>query len=82
MKTMIEWHESKKCLSEFLQVGDEVSESIKDYFLEVLPPITWKSKAIQMGEPYSCNSDGNTYATIENINGKWIYTGIKNRIRE
>ena len=49
MKTMKEWYASKHTLSEFLQVGDVVDETIADYFIETMPPRTQNA--------YS-NSDG------------------------
>ena len=78
MKTYNDWHNSKLSLSKFLQFGDEVDESIQDYFIEVLPPKTWNKRVIQMGEPYNHNKKGQPqYLTIVYLNNKWIYAGIK-----
>lgn len=78
MKTYKEWIESKLPASQFLSVGDEVCNEIFEYFLEVLPPITWTKDCLQMGEPYNHNEKGQSqYLTLEKINEKWTYTGIK-----
>lgn len=82
MKTLNEWNESKICLSNFLNIGDEVDEEIAEYILCVLPPATWTKECIQMGEPYTHNNEGRAmYLTIEKkaIGDNWIYTGIKCR---
>lgn len=78
MKTLQQCTKAKQPLSEFLKYGDNVDQSIVDYFIEVLPPITMNSKCVQMGEPYNHNALGQPqYLTLENFNNVWIYTGIK-----
>lgn len=83
MKTAQQCYESKLPYSQFLQVGDEVDESITDYFIEVLPPATWTNTIIQMGEPYNHNSEGfPQYLTLEKSDGVWRYAGIKPKPRK
>ena len=85
LKTKTEWVRSKKQLTEFLNLTDEVDDDLLDYIIGVVPPITLTKNCIQMGEPYSSDGRGEfTYITIEKINwdnsSKWIYTGIKPKI--
>ena len=75
MKTKMEWDNSGKCLSEFLQVGDTIDEEMVDYFIGVLPPRCMSAQCIQIGEPYSCNADGATFATLIKRDGSWQYAG-------
>ena len=78
MKTMEEWKASKLSLEKFLRVGDKVDEKIKEYFIEVLPPASWTSDCIQMGEPYDCDEKGrDTYLTLHFKSNGWIYVGDK-----
>lgn len=72
MKTYKDW---KGSLNEYLQIGDLVDEEMVDYFLNVLPPITWNSHCIQMGEPYSHIGGRATYATLKNTEAGWVYAG-------
>ena len=78
MKTIQQCTKSKLPFSQFLKIGDKVDESITDYFIEVLPPITWNNEMIQMGEPYDHNSEGwPRYLTLVNLGDGWEYGGIK-----
>ena len=77
MKTEKEWHESKLCLSKYLQVGDEVDENLADYFLGVLPPAFYSHEMIQIGEPSAHDKNGKpVYQTIQQIDNHWYYKGI------
>lgn len=77
-KSYEEWLDSKKCFADFVQEGDIVDNDMVDYFIEVLPPITWNSNVIQMGECYDFDGNGKRrYLTLEKKDGEWIYTGIK-----
>ena len=78
MKTYKQWTESKKDLNEFLQIGDVVDEDILDYFIGVLPPACQSPRCVQIGEPYTHDAGGPLFATLEKIDGQWIYTGHKN----
>jgi len=78
MKTMEQWKESKLNLEKFLQVGDEVDETIKSYFINVLPPKTATYNCIQIGEPYDINEKGqDTYFTLQRESNGWIFVGDK-----
>jgi hypothetical protein len=80
MKTLQQCTESGLPFSQFLKIGDEVDESIFDYFLCVLPPVTWTKDCLQMGEPYNHNEQGKPqYLTLEKVGDNWTYTGIKPR---
>lgn len=74
---MIKTYKDWDCdLHEYLQIGDEVDEEMYYYFLEVLPPVYDSDRLVQIGESYSISKEGKeTYSTLENINGKWIYKG-------
>ena len=69
------WHEAKIDLGKYLQVGDEVSEDLYMYFLEVLPPATWHKDLVQIGEPVSSVQGRATWATLCKKEGKWLYAG-------
>ena len=75
LKTEKGWHESKKNLTEYLNVGDKVDEDMFDYFLGVLPPIQ-KPGVLQINEPYDTNRKGAfTYMTLKKNNDNWHYIG-------
>lgn len=77
MKTMDGWHESKVNLDKYVQIGDEVSQDMADYFLTVLPPATYRANLIQIGEPYSHVQNRATFSTIYKPLGAstWLYAG-------
>jgi len=79
MKTFAQWHDSKKSLTEFLNIGEEVEQEIVDYFIEVLPPVTWTSTIVQCGEPYDSfgKNGAYRYITFEKVSKLWFYTGKK-----
>lgn len=80
MKSMETWHADRRNLSDYLQVGDEVDESIVEYMYNVLPPVTMNGLMVQMGEPHDHNEQGKAlFITVEKKNGSWIYTGIKTK---
>lgn len=72
LKRYTDW---KGSLKDFLQIGDEVDEDIVSYFLNVLPPVSWSSTLIQMGEPYSHVGGRPTFATLKRDGGRWFYVG-------
>jgi hypothetical protein len=75
VKTYASWTNSRLDLSLFLQVGDAVDDEMFRYFLEVLPPKTWRADLLQIGEPYSHLQGRPTYATLHKCDGRWIYAG-------
>jgi hypothetical protein len=72
MKTYKNWRGN---LDQYLQVGDEVDQEMVDYFTDVLPPVTFNSNLVQMGEPYSHVNGKATYSTVYRKDGKWFYAG-------
>jgi len=58
LRTEAGWHAQAGDLGVYLQPGDTVDETMEWYFLEVLPPETWTSDLIQIGEPYSHDAQG------------------------
>jgi len=82
MKTLTGWALSGVELNQYLKPGDRVDVSIEEYFVSELPPETWNKNTIQMGEPWSMNELGYVYHTLENINGVWVYVGVKNKQKE
>ena len=83
IKTLHEWEEKGGNFTDFCKVGDKVDKGIVDYFLDVLPPITWRSNLVQCGEPYGHRDNPETgrweamYITFaKNDNGQWCYAGI------
>jgi len=75
IKTYLQWSESRQVLSKFLQIGDIVDEEIEEYFLNVLPPITWNNNIIQIGEPCDNVEGKNTYSTLKRTSEGWIWAG-------
>lgn len=58
------------------EVGDYVEQEIADWFLNCLPPRTWTTNMIQVGEPYSSVKEGTTYATLVRVTDDiWEYKG-------
>lgn len=85
LRTEAGWHTARVDLGKYLQIGDRVDETMKMYFLEVLPPACWESDLIQIGEPASCNARGDTFATLQRYSSgsgtypaTWVYTGERN----
>ena len=75
VKTKKGWDESKKNLTDYLNIGDEVDEKMWYYFLEVLPPIR-SSRVIQISEPYDYNDkEMFTYITLKKNDERWYYIG-------
>jgi hypothetical protein len=76
VKTEKGWHESNLSLTQYLEVGDSVDESIADYVLFVLPPAYYTSELLQMGEPFSSVRGEATYITLHRADGiHWKYVG-------
>lgn len=76
VKTCADWD----CgLSEYLNPGDAVDEEMADYFLDVLPPVTWTRDMIQMGEAYSHISGKATFHTLYREGSQWVYAGVCHR---
>jgi hypothetical protein len=77
IKTFANW---KNGLTQYLKIGDLVDEEMVNYFIDVLPPATFNSNLIQIGEPYSHEKDSNgnyraTYSTLKNTCEGWEYCG-------
>lgn len=72
VKTYEQWEGD---LSEYLQVGDYVDEAMVDHFVNVVPPATFTSLLIQLGEA-RCQVDGKSvYPTLRNTSQGWQYVG-------
>ena len=94
VKTYEGWGESGVgSFGEYCKPGDEVDDAMVDYFLNVVPPATFKSNLIQAGEPYSSEPDENgkyrsTWTTFAVVDGVWRYCGecfagqTQNRVAE
>ena len=76
LKTEEGWRASKLNLTQYLQIGDSVDESIADYVICVLPPACYTSELIQMGEPFDSVGGEPTYITLHRTAGQpWKYAG-------
>ena len=79
VKSINGWNASRyDDLTEYIHIGDRVDRSVRDYFINSLPPITMTNGIIQMGGPYSTDSYGrNTYLTIakDEYSDDWYYKG-------
>lgn len=71
-KTFENWNGS---LNEYLQKGDIVDAEFYNYFLDVLPPVTFNNNIVQLGEPYSHVNGKATYSTIARTEDGWMYCG-------
>lgn len=78
-KSIDDWKKSKATyITDYLHIGDKVSHSLIDYFVEALQPITINGEIVQIAGEYSTDSNGNpTYLTFaaETPFGDWIYKG-------
>lgn len=69
-KTMRDWLASNKSWNNFCAVGTLVDKSIYEYFLNILPPVTYTFMTMQVGEPVAeainpeTNKLENTYSTF------------------
>lgn len=77
MKTLQGWHDANLNLGKYLEIGDPVDEPMMFYFLEVLPPATYRADLVQIGEPHDCVNGRDTFATLYKPLGSqtWIYAG-------
>lgn len=76
------WHESGLgSFEDYFRIGDEVTEELVDYFMDLLPPAYMGYGMLQVGEPYSHECDPETekwratYTTFVKSEGKWRYVG-------
>ncbi|MCD7811287.1 MAG: hypothetical protein LUG91_05475 [Ruminococcus sp.] len=81
-KSYESWQESGiGQFEEYFRVGDEVTEELVDYFMNLLPPTFMNYGMLQVGEPYSSELDPDTnkwkytYTTFAKSEGKWKYVG-------
>lgn len=81
-KTIEDWNKSKEdYFDKFFKPGDIVGQDVVEYFVNALPPITFRDDFIQAGEPYSNQIDPEdkkfkaTYITFEKGEDNWIYKG-------
>lgn len=58
-----------------MKIGDVVDDETVENYINVLPPATYNSLLIQMGEPYSHIGDKATYPTLAKVDGQWTYAG-------
>lgn len=80
LKSREGWNVDGSMLDEYLKVGDPVSITMYDYFIEVLPPKTFRSDVVQMGEAYDHDPETGkaVYPTLEKKGSRrWVYTGNK-----
>lgn len=81
IKTRSGWHESGVgSFGDYVQPGDEVDEEFVEYFVNALPPTTYRGDLVQGGEPHSDAQDTAgrwrpTYPTFSKIDGVWHFTG-------
>lgn len=77
-KTLQAWNSTEMQLTQYLEPGDRVDDTLFDYFREVLPPACDTPDCVQIGEPYDSTKDGYRarYITLHKIGGNWIYVGV------
>ena len=75
MLTMKDWSGSGKSFYDLAKVGSQVDEEIVGHFRDVLPPRTFSSNFLQIGEPHDHVNGKATYGTFEKTGGKWYYRG-------
>ena len=78
MKTLEKW--KKGNITDYLSVGDQVDQEMINYFTNILPPRTFSTGCLQVGEPYSHKVVGEKmrarYITFKKECGKWHYAGL------
>lgn len=72
IKTFAAWNGN---LNDYLQIGDIVDEEMYHYFINVLPPATFTSHIVQIGEPYQHITNKPTFMTLEHTDKGWQYQG-------
>ncbi|MEG1409707.1 MAG: hypothetical protein RSB77_03605 [Bacilli bacterium] len=73
IKTMKDW---KYDFGTDFKPGDRVDNEIYEHFLNVLPPLVYRSNMLQVSEPYGWDSrGGSTYTTFINDGISWVYKG-------
>lgn len=75
VKTLKGWGKSNLNIDQYLNVGDEVDEALYDYFLNILPPITWNRKMLQTGSVCDYVEGRGTYITFSTSRGVIRYCG-------
>lgn len=79
-KTVSAWGKSGLDIRDYLVPGDEVDQSIVDYFCSLAKPCWLQHGYIQAGEPLCVAQDGDgnwqiAYFTFYNQDCKWVYAG-------
>ena len=65
VKTLQGWFDSDtNSFDEYVKEGDKVAVDIVNYFIELLPPRSYKSGFFQIGEPYDHVKEGARYGTF------------------
>ena len=82
VKTLQGWRDSGiNHFRNYVNVEDKVAVDIVNYFIELLPPRSYKSGFFQIGEPYDHVKEGARYGTFiylykdENYKEVWQYKG-------
>ena len=82
VKTLQGWLDSDtNSFDEYVKEEDKVAVDIVNYFIELLPPRSYKSGFFQIGEPYDHIKEGSRYGTFvylykdENYKEVWQYKG-------
>lgn len=76
MKTYSQWTDSRLFFPDFVNEGDEIDETLYDYFLGVVPPEYSKEGIFCCGEPSDHDRVGNPmYATFKCVGSQYWYCG-------
>ena len=81
-KSIEGWEDSGlPTFEDYFLVGDTVTEDVIDYFIDILPPATFRANLLQVGEPSSHEKDPASgkhraiYPTFARTDGRWWYAG-------
>lgn len=75
-KTYKKWLESDyDTIDKYLQPGDIVDKEMYEHFLNIIPPLVYTDRLLQVGEACDFIGGKNTYTTFELVSGNWIYRG-------
>ena len=76
MKSLEGWRQSEhRDLDSYLQIGDVVAESMVQHFADLLPPVTFTGRRVQIGEPHDHVKGKPRFGTFEVVQGQWTWQG-------
>lgn len=76
MKTFEQWNMTELSITEFLQPGDQVDETMFDHFAGEVVPQYLVGQLLQTGEAHSADRGRYLYLTFAGYGERYLYLGI------